>query len=247
MKTNRCIFFMKLAVAGIILSFPIISSAETIRMAYIEAPPYYSSNKDGKPEGLVIDILSNVMKKAGYDWEAASYPVKRMTSMLTSGEIHLWVGLSTLPEFQGTTLIGNTELGKVTLNAYHIGDKPPIAKKEDLIGKSLIILGGYSYGGWFSYIKDPANKIAYHEPNSHESAFSMLRLGRAEYLLDYDTPAKRVLEKMKIPNLKFNEVSSSTLKFVVSQKAPNAQDILNRLEKTYQELLQEGKIEKFGF
>ncbi|NJL59713.1 MAG: transporter substrate-binding domain-containing protein [Desulfobacteraceae bacterium] len=227
--------------AGIILIFPVISSAETIRMAYIEAPPYYSSNKDGKAEGLVIDIMNKVMKKAGYDWEAASYPVKRMTSMLTSGEIHLWVGLSTLPEFQGTAIIGGTEIGKVILNAYHIGDKPPIMKKEDLAGKSLIILGGYSYGGWLSYIKDPVNKIAYHEPNSHESAFSMLSLGRAEYLLDYDTPAKRVLGAMNIPNLKVNEVSSFTLKFVVSRKSPDAQNMLNRLEKTYQELLQEGK------
>lgn len=233
--------------AGIILVFPVISSAETVRMAYIEAPPYYSSNKDGKPEGLVIDILNNVMKKAGYDWEAASYPVKRMTSMLISGEVHLWVGLSTLPEFQGTAIIGSTEIGKVILNAYHVGDKPPIMKKEDLAGKSLIILGGYSYGGWLPYIKDPANKITYHEPNSHESAFSMLSLGRAEYLLDYDTPARRVLGTMNIPNLKFNEVSSFTLKFVVSQKAPNARDMLNRLEKAYQELLQEKKIEKFGF
>ncbi len=239
---------MKLAVVlGIFLVFSDSSSAGTIRMAYIEAPPYYSTGKDGKAEGLVIDILNNVMKKAGYDWEAVSYPVKRMTSMLISGEIHLWVGLSTLPEFQGAALIGSTEIGKVILNAYHIGDKPPIIKKEDLAGKSLIILSGYSYGGWLSYIKDPANKITYYEPNSHESAFSMLSLGRADYLLDYDTPAKRILKTMNIPNLKVNEISSFTLKFVVSQKAPDAQNMLNRLEKAYQELLEEKKVQKFGF
>ncbi len=122
--------------------FPAVSDAGKIRMAYIESPPYYSTNKAGKAEGLIIDILDKVMKQVGYDWDATSYPVKRMAAMLASGEMNLWVGVSNLAEFQGTTVIGDTEVGKVTMSAYRIGDKPPITKKEDLNGKSLIIIGG---------------------------------------------------------------------------------------------------------
>ncbi len=73
----------------------------------------------------------------------------------------------------------------------------------------------------------------------------MLNLGRAEYLLHYEAPAKKILEKMSIPNLNMNQISSFPLKFVVSKKTPDAQDVLNKLEKAYNDLLKEGKIEKF--
>ncbi len=216
-----------------------------IRMAHIESPPYYFTNKKKKSEGIVIDIIDKVMKQAGYEWRPESYSVHQIINLLDSGEIHLWVGLATLPEFQKTTLIGNAEIGKVTLNAYWIGDKPRITKKEDLRGKSVLILKDYSYGGWTSFIKDPANHIRYNELYIRDPAFNILAHGRADYLLEYEVPAQKKLENMTIPNLNFSQVSIFSLKFVVSKQIPNAQEVLNRLEKAYNDLLKEGKVEKF--
>ncbi len=254
MKSNliRCI---AAGVAGIALGISAVAlwklwhlsdgTVKTIRMGHIESPPYYFKNKDGKSEGLVINILDKVIKRAGYEWTAASYSVHQIINLLDSGQIHLWVGLSTLPEFQSTTLIGDTEIGKVTLNAYWIGDKPAITKKEDLCGKSVIILKEYSYGGWGGFIKTPANNIRYNELYIRDPAFDILKNGRADYLLEYEVPAKKRLENISIPNLRFSPASTFSLKFVVSQRTPKAREVLNRLEKAYDDLLKEGKIEKF--
>ncbi len=246
------IYFILSGVAGIAayliltnmpLSFP--AHDDAIKLAYIESPPYYFTNKEGKPEGIVIDITDKVMQRAGYKWSASSFSVHRIVNLLSSGQADLWVGLSTLSQFKDITLIGNSEIGKVTLNAYYIGDKPPVTKKEDLCGKSVIIMKEYSYGGWVNFIKDPVNKIRYIELYIRDPAFDILKSRRADYLLDYEIPAKRKLEKINIPNLNHNIISTFALKFVVSKKTPNAQEVLNQLEKAYDDLLKECKVEKF--
>lgn len=49
---------------------------------------------------------------------------------------------------------------------------------------------------------------------------------------------------MDFPELRFNEISAMGLKFVVSKKTPDAHNILNRLEKAYLQLIEDGEIHK---
>jgi len=236
------IFFLLFTPSGLLKNV----FGQTIEMVFIESPPFYFTNPAGKPEGILIDIVDKVMKKAGYDWHAEAFPVKRMARMMADGRAHLWVGIPNLPEFEGTTYVGESEIFKVTLYSFRTGNSPPVLKKEDLAGKSLIVLRGYSYGGWINFIKDPSNNVKHEEPDTHESAFAMLKAGRADYLLAYKEPAERILKKTDIPDLKQNEISSNILRFVVSRKTPNAKEVLDKLENAYQQLKAEGvlKIEE---
>ncbi len=231
----------------IIVSFtlgvvPMVYSNQPLKFAFIEFPPATFTNESGKPDGFITDIAVKVSSKAGYDLHIESYPTKRMVSMLVKGDIHFWIGLTTLPRLQGTTLVGNSIVTTIDLCAYTIGKRSPVLSENDLIGKSVIILRGYSYGGWINFIKNAVNNVDYHETNEHRSALIMLKLNRADYLLDYKNPSEKVLEKYKISNLNFNIISSLECRFVVSKKAPNPDKLLQQLENAYKLLLKEGGL-----
>ncbi|WP_207681578.1 substrate-binding periplasmic protein [Desulfonema magnum] len=195
-----------------------VAQARTLKMVHIESEPFYFTNESGKSQGILIDLVDKVMKKAGYQWNTISYPAKRMVQSIVRGDADMWLGLPTLPGFKGTTVIGRHEIAKATQCAYTKGENPPIINKEDLSGKTLITLIGYSYGGWIHYIKNPANHVKYHEVFSNDLAFKMLRAKRADYLLSYKRVSEIILKKMDFPELRFNEISAMGLKFVVSKK-----------------------------
>ena len=237
-------FYLKALIIALFISglVPRAVGAQTIELGYIEFPPIFSTNSAGKPEGVLIDLASKVIPKAGYKWRATSYPTKRMAEYIANGKLHLWIGLKALPEFKGTTIVGDSVVVKITLQAYTVGEKASILKKEDLKGKSIIIMRGYSYGGWVNFIKDPASNVNFIQAASHVAAFKMLKAKRADYLLDYRLPSEKALEEVTIPNLKFNTIIAIPAYFVVSKKTPNAEEVLERMEAAYKQLKKEGRF-----
>jgi len=193
-----------------------------------------------------MDIAFKSLEKAGFEWTAISLPAKRMAKSLAAGNIQVWLGLATLPQFKGTTYVGKTVVEQLILRAYTIGNKPPVRKRQDLLGKTLLILRGYSYGGWITFIKDPANKIQYLEFDSHEGAFRRLeKLAKRIpeiYLLDYEHPSETVLRKLKLPDIQFDQVSSLDMHFVVTRKMDGAKAVLDRIENAFQQLSASGSF-----
>lgn len=217
-------------------------SAQTLKMGYIEFPPVFSTDKSGKPEGLLIDLAKAVVPHAGYQLQVNSYPVKRMVDYIVKGKLDLWIGLKTIPAFKDTTFKGDSNLLQITLKAFRVGDKPDIKEQEDLKDKKIIIIRGFSYGGWINYITDPVNEINYIETYEHIAAFRMLKAGRADYLLDYSNPAKKALKTIKIENLECNTISSFGAYFVVSKKTNDAEIVLHNLETSYKALKEKGEL-----
>ena len=74
-------------------------------------------------------------------------------------------------------------------------NKPLAKSKEDLIGKHIITIGGYSYGGLRKFISDPANNIVSEPAKTHKAAFEMLVDSRADYLVDYASAADHILSR----------------------------------------------------
>ena len=205
--------------------------AEKLILGYIEFPPFTYTADTGEAKGILIDLAANVFPKAGYEFRAVSYPVKRLVKNIINGGVDIWMGLKTLPELKDTTYAGNMILAKLVLNAYTVKKNPPILKKEDLYGCSIIILRGYSYGGWINYIENSENKVRYTQFDNHEAAFRMLKSGRVDYLLDYEQPSEKALNKFKINNLIYNQISALPCYFIVSKKRSNGQMVIKKLEK----------------
>jgi polar amino acid transport system substrate-binding protein len=219
------------------------ASAITLRLGYIEFPPFTYTDEAGKPAGILIDLAKKTYPAAGYEFTAVSLPVRRLASYIASGDLDIWMGLKTIPEFEGKAYVGKSVIAELVLRAYTRGKKPPIYTQNDLAGKSIIVMRGYSYGGWITYIEDSANKINHIKANKHDAAFNMLLAGRADYLLDYREPSDAALKKIKIPDLTFNQISALPCYFVFSKKLPDGQEIVDRLDKAYEKLKRQGAVE----
>jgi polar amino acid transport system substrate-binding protein len=238
-----CNFFKNIPLIFVLLVFFTGRSfSDPLKVGYIEFPPVFSTNSEGKPEGILIDLAAKVIPEAGYQWKAFPYPVKRMSDYIAKGKLDLWIGLKTIPDFEGTTFKGESEVLKITLKAYRIKNVPDIKKEEDLNNKSITIIRGYSYGGWINYIKDIKNNVFFIETNDHKSAFRMLKAGRSDYVLDYQEPAEKALKKLDLKDIKDNTISSFGAFFVVSKQTHDAENVLKNLEKAYKKLKAKGEL-----
>lgn len=233
---------MASALAVMIIFFAVDAHAITLKLGYIEFPPFTYTDDHGKPAGILIDLAKKVYPEAGCDFVAVSYPVRRLASYIGSGDLDIWMGLKTLPEFEGKSYVGKSVIAELVLRAYTRGKKAPILTQADLAGKSIIVMRGYSYGGWITFIEDPKNKVNHIKANKHDAAFNMLLAGRAEYLLDYKEPSETALQKIKIPDLSYNQISALPCYFVVTKKLPEGQEIVDRLDKVYEKMKKQGKV-----
>lgn len=241
LKNNIIRYILFTLVSGVLVA-PAFS--QTLKMGYVEFPPMSYTDQNGQPAGHVMDIAIKSLEKAGFEWTAISLPAKRMAKSLAKGDIQVWLGLASLPQFKGTTHVGKIVVERLILRAYTNGNNPPIREQKDLLGKTLLILRGYSYGGWITFIKDPANKIRHLEFDSHEGAFE--RLGKLSkripeiYLLDYKHPSETVLRNLDLPDIRFNQISSLDMYFVVTRKMDSAKAVLDRIETAFQQLSASG-------
>ena len=234
-KSILILFFVVLLQCG-------SAGATTLRLGFIEFPPYTYTNDKGVPSGILIELAKQVYPEAGLSFVATSYPVRRLASYIGSGDLDIWMGLKTLPEFEGKSYVGRSVIAELVLRAYARGKKPAISKKEDLSGKSIIIMRGYSYGGWINYIDDPKNRVDHIKANKHEAAFNMLLAGRADYVLDYKDPSEKALQKIRIPDLTYNQISAFPCYFVVSKKHPEGSEIVERLDRAFEKLKKKGVL-----
>ncbi|WLQ12807.1 transporter substrate-binding domain-containing protein [Hahella aquimaris] len=219
----------------------LLAENKEVVIGYIEFPPVFFTNEEGKPEGYLIDLARMLMEKRHYSWRAVSRPTRRMAIELADGKIDLWIGLSTLPEFTGTTLVGDSIVARIELNAYWQGDKKTINHIEDLVGESVVLLHGFSYGGAIRFLRDPVNRIRDCSAFNHAQAIGMLKVKRCDYLLNYDGPMRLELKKQPVQDLRRKRLSSLDARFVVSKKRDHAAKLLNDLESALNELVAEGK------
>ncbi|MCP4163534.1 MAG: amino acid ABC transporter substrate-binding protein [Deltaproteobacteria bacterium] len=218
------------------------ATTSSLKYAYIEFPPFTYTDTNKQPSGFLVDWASKIFPKAGYKFTSESLPVLRLAGYIVDGKVDIWMGLKTLPQFKNTTYKGTVKITDLILRAYTTKKNKKIIKKEDLKGTSVIILRGYSYGGWINYIKNPKNSVDYLKANKHTSALKMLRAGRGDYLLDYKAPCNIAQKKVTIKNLKHNDISSLPIYFIVSGKLKNGGDVLKNLEREFKKLKNSGKL-----
>jgi len=205
------------------------ASAQTVKLGYVEFPPY-SHTDGGVAKGRLIEHFEKAAKTQGITYTAESAPARRLLPGIAEGEFHVFLGVKGAKEFEGTTLVSAEPIDTVELNVYAMGEAPAVKAKEDLAGKAVILLAGYSYGGWRSWIEDPANKVQIVEARTADQALQLLQAGRAPLLLQYALPMEQALGGKAIPELKSTPVQVVSAYIVVSKKAPDAEALLGKLE-----------------
>src|SRR4051812_5260443 len=216
--------------------------AQAIKVAYVELPPYTYTDAAGSPQGSLVELLAKVSADAGYTYTAESAPARRLFQGVVDGQYDMFIGIKTPEVFQGTTIASNSVIAKIELHAWGLGAVPAVKAKEDLVGKQVIVLTGYSYGGWRTYFDDPANNVQVIEARTPEQALQLLSAGRAPVLLQYALPMAQALTTHPTADLKSNLISSLDCHFVVSLKRPDAAEMVRKLDFSFNKLKAAGAL-----
>lgn len=240
MKLSACSLY-KILFVSLILWNATALNASTIEFGMFDMPPFYNV-KDGVPTGgICYDIMINMLEKAKIPFVAKVYPAPRLYANLVSGKTDVFIGIKDVPVYKDKVLYGATPVSQAELGVYSIGSSP-IKTKMDLVGKSVIVVRGYGYGGMIEFLKDPLNKVQLSDASTHESALKMLKMKRGEYLLDYTATINDILKKEPYPQITYSVLNSVPLYLIVSKSTLGGEQILTKLMAAYDPLPKTSEI-----
>ncbi|EME68750.1 ABC-type amino acid transport/signal transduction system protein [Paramagnetospirillum caucaseum] len=224
--------WLSLLAAGFLLAAAPAAAAEprTIEYAYPDQSVWTTRlDSRGEPDNPLLRLAAPLFQQAGIPWRARGLPAARMFEYLADGQTDFSM-LVKGPALEKCCLISKRPVAGTELRVYRRKGLPPVTARENLAGKEVITIHGYSYGGILSFIKDPASRVVNHGTVSHESAFAMLERGRADYLLDYAGPAEEILAEHPIAGLEFDVIDRLNVHLVLSRAYPDAEAVMARLE-----------------
>ncbi|MBL1272021.1 MAG: transporter substrate-binding domain-containing protein [Oceanospirillales bacterium] len=231
-----------LLLAIAVLASPVFAETgpNTLRIGYTEFPPIEYQNEQGEPAGFFIDLTREVVKEAGYTPEFIYLPVSRIYLYLKSGAIDLWPGLSGIPSLQGEVLESWVNAHPVQLSAWYLESSEPLLHFDQLEGKTVIVIGGYTYGGLLAWL-EASGRILLTEAPNNRAALEMLKLKRGDYVLDYRQPVEAILTQPADSMIRESELRSRYSAWLFSLASPRAALLREELDDAYLRLVSRGE------
>ncbi|MBF0572703.1 MAG: transporter substrate-binding domain-containing protein [Desulfamplus sp.] len=244
---KRIYAVLSLSVICLIISLiisPLVQKlqAQEIQVHVFNFQPFYVVEDGKEPSGIFVDYIKAIFERANIKYIVKGYPAKRAYKNLGEGKSNIFLGVKGVPELEGNVLYGNEKITQIDLRVYTRQETPVLKTKEELKGKKILIIRGYSYGGFIKYLEDPANKIELDITDGHELAFKKLQGKRADYLLDYSAPAETTLKSVIVPGVQNHSISILDIFMILSNKTPDAENLLKKLEQAFIDLKKEGKL-----
>lgn len=217
------------------------ASPATLRIAYVEFPPYTYRNSEGEAAGSVIEITRKVVAEAGYRPHFIHLPVSRAYLYLGSGEVDVWPGLSRIPALHDDVLESWSSPMPVHLSAWYLAPTPPLENFQQLDGKRVIVFSGYTYRGLAEWLERRDQVQVTQAPN-HRAGVDMLKRGRGDYLLDYREPVREILELPGDRDIRESRVRSRHVAWLFSLANPRAAVLREAFDDAYLRLLERGEV-----
>lgn len=217
-------------VVALVFALPALAAPPEIEYAYPDQSVWTTRVRpDGEPDNPLLRLAGALFAKAGIPWHGQGYPAARMFQNLKTGTSQFSM-LVKAPVLQECCLVGARPMAAAEIRVWRAKDAAPIHAKEDLAGKRVITIRGYSYGGLLTFLNDPANRVVNESALKHDSAFNMLAAGRADYVVDYAGPAAEVLAARPIPGITSDFLARQEVFLVLARSYPDAEAVMARLE-----------------
>lgn len=212
----------------------------TLRIAYTEFPPAEYQNEKGQPAGFFVELTRKVVQEAGYEAEFVYLPVSRVYLYLKNGAIDLFPGLSGVPALKTEVLESWVNVYPTRLNAWHLEGSEPLTHFDQLEGKTVIVISGYTYGGLLTWLKT-AERIKLTEAPNSRAAMEMLKLHRGDYVLDYRETVEEILIQPSDSRIRGSEIRSRYSAWLYSLANPRAAVLREELDDAYLRLVRRGE------
>ncbi|WP_273209547.1 substrate-binding periplasmic protein [Marinobacter subterrani] len=214
---------------------------KTLRVAYLEFPPLSYQAADGTPAGSFIELTRKVVAEAGYQPDFIYLPVSRVYLYLINGTIDVWPGVTEVPRLEGEVLETWVSPFPLQLSVWYREGTPPLEHFDQLQGKRVIVIGGYTYGGLLGWLERKSGIRLTEAPN-HRSAVDMLKRKRGDYLLDYRAPVQEILNGDAGNIVHESEVRTRNTAWLFSLANPRAAILRNEFDDAYLRLVEKGKV-----
>lgn len=137
---------IRLTVLLCVLSFPKLQASDFYNIGAVDLPPLYRVESGIVVGGTCYEKLVFMFNQANLKFKFTTYPISRLYRSLGSGEIEVFVGVKSVPSYEGKVIFGEKELLSLELAVF---SKPGTSAtlSSDLIGRSIIVIRGYVYGG----------------------------------------------------------------------------------------------------
>lgn len=206
---------------------------KALTFGYMEFPPHYYTGPTGQAEGYLIDLIHELASSSGYQVKPILLPPKRAVRMVAAGEVDLWFGLPNIAIYKDRVLISKHPIEQLNLRVYSPKPIPDFQGKDQLVGKSIVVMRGYTYGGFINFLNDPLNKISLFKVSDHHQGLRVLVGRNMDYLIDYQRTVDRVMHKANVPPLYSRELSSIDVYLTVFRGLQDAKKIMANLEGAY--------------
>ncbi len=227
------------------------------RTLILSGPPFptgWMLDTHGEIGGKRPEMFGEIANHAGYNWIGKLFPAKRLMQSIAEGTVDLSMLVKNpLLDKPDLILTSSEPIYTENLNIYGLKDSPPVEYRNDLQGKRIVVMRGYGYGGFKTWLDDPANQVELYEVDTFEQAISVLIKRDLDYALLYDLNFEAGLNTLLINEnealldqakaFTLTEWSKVPVFFHLSKKAlPDADQVLTRLMYSFHELQKEGVI-----
>jgi|AntDeeMinimDraft_5_1070356.scaffolds.fasta_scaffold00026_46 polar amino acid transport system substrate-binding protein len=220
-------FLLAIMAASLLVQGPVMASQneQPLEFGYIELRPFGYTDSDGKARGYLIELTKRVFARMNLSPDFQSHPAARLYRQLQSGETAFTLGAAKLHTLREAAVESEEPAIIFKLSIYTREDSPAISDLENLKGKRVLLMQGYSYGQVGKFFEKNADSMHIDYARNLDSALNMLMHGRADYLLNYQRATETLIAKKGIKTLKSEVIGETPVHFFVSRKLNNAQAI----------------------
>ncbi len=196
--------------------------------------------------GVYFDILNLFVKEyPEYSIKYESYPSKRAIQMMMKGvkidmtlESPLFVKEGTNIFYDFSEIVTTTKDIVITKK----GSDLVYTKPEDLYGKTIAVIRGYSYGIFDALKKE--GKIKYEVLNQHQQALKFLQLGRADALFGNIHVHPYHIKELGLELSDFNFSEKTLFEFDLAFQVRKDIGVLPKLNKFIRKIKSDGTLDK---
>jgi len=234
--------FAAIAVAGASLFGSASSSAEdALRLVGPDFPPFYVKEAGGVG-GSLTELLTDLVAEAGI--RVASFdilPTARAIDMLARGDADATLLVENTTLAQAGVLRSDRVVGELVLEVVARPGQPVPTTRDELVGRSLAVMRGYSYAGLAAWLRE--RNVEMTEANDEEQVVRMVEAGRVDAALLYDVnlagAEARLGRALEVERRRFIALP---VYIMLNARLEGAPDLLRRLSDAYDRMVADGRI-----
>ena len=167
--------------------------AKTYDLVSLEYPPLVMSQKDGRPSGAAVEIVTSVFEKMGHSFKLEVKPWRYIYELAKLGHADGIFTIFKIPEREGKFYFSKEVIISQPVGLYSMLPTKGNRWNELVRGKRVGVVSTYSYGKKFDTQREKRSfKVVRSE--SLEGSFNNLKDGKVNFVVSNELSARHFLK-----------------------------------------------------